>query len=238
MSENMSIPTYSGLEPLRIFSSSSSLAGFPLQSLTRVLLLLSVCFAGCDPAAEPEANTEEPQVEVAGESVETVDREHQDDAPIDILSLKKEPWLETTSGVMGNVERSAFCGIDTTGFVGFYFLIDKENKYERIGKLTVQHPGDPSTWVYDNVDERFVSIELNSPRIEVWNTVAVGDSSSNLDAFVQGRFHYKKGTWVVTTIGPYQGEFQILNDRIATIKVRKTCPQQKPIEREERTSEQ
>jgi hypothetical protein len=32
----MSIPTYSGLEPLRIFPGSSSLAGFPLQSLTRI----------------------------------------------------------------------------------------------------------------------------------------------------------------------------------------------------------
>lgn len=37
-----SIPTYSSLKPLRIFP-----VGFPLQSLTRILLLLSICLTGC-----------------------------------------------------------------------------------------------------------------------------------------------------------------------------------------------
>jgi hypothetical protein len=181
---------------------------------------------------------EVPHIGGVGAIMDSVAQMHLAETPIDIESLKRESWLETTSGVLGKVGRSALCGIDSTGFIGFYFLIDKENKDERIGKLTVQHPGDPSNWVYDNVEDQFVSIELNSPRIRVWNTLAVGDSSSNLEAFVRGRFHYKKGTWVVTTIGPFQGEFQILNDRIAAINVRKTCPQQEPIESEERSSDQ
>ena len=219
-------PTYSGLEPLRIFP-----VGFPLQSLTRAFLLLSICFTGCD-LARPEVDAEVPHIGVAGASMDTVDPEHQPDAPIDIVSLKKESWLETTSGIVGKIERSALCGIDSTGFIGFYFLIDKENNDKRIGKLTVQHPGAPSTWAYDNVDERFVSIELSSPRVEVWNTLAVGDSSSELNAFIQGHFHYKKGTWEVATIGPYQGEFQILNDRIEMIRIRSSCPPEKPAHRD------
>ncbi len=40
--------THSSHEPLRIFPGGGSLAGFPLRSLTRTLLLLSLCLASCD----------------------------------------------------------------------------------------------------------------------------------------------------------------------------------------------
>jgi hypothetical protein len=206
-----------------LYSSLVPRCGVPLQSLTRVLLLLSICFTGCD-ADRPEVEAEVPHIAVDVESLDSADLEQNSEPPIDIVSLKKETWLEVTSGVAGKVERSAMCGIDSTGFVGFYFLIDKENGGERVGKLTVQHPGKPSDWTYDNTDERFVAFELNSPRVDVWNTLAVGDSASKIDAFVQGHFHYKKGTWIVASIGSYQGEFQILNGRIEMIKVHISCP--------------
>jgi hypothetical protein len=52
----MSIPTYSGLEPLRIFPGGGSLADLPVRSLTRLLLALSIYLTGCERSIPFEKN--------------------------------------------------------------------------------------------------------------------------------------------------------------------------------------
>src|SRR5690606_11765078 len=94
-----------------------------------------------------------------------------------------------------------------------------------VGRLTIYKDHAPVKWSYDDKDEEFVKLELQSGRIKVWDKVTVGDHKDSLLAFIGDRFHYHKGTIVVAEIGDYQGEFSILNDTIRELTVRRTCDQ-------------
>ncbi len=109
------------------------------------------------------------------------------------------------------------------GFFGFYFLIDRESGKGPFGKLTVQQKGLPENWGYDDVTEEFVEIELRSNRVRVWDRLAVGSRMDSLSTFLADRFHYKKGTVHVVTIGPYKSEFRVLSDTIHDIRIMRVC---------------
>jgi hypothetical protein len=188
--------------------------------------ILPLMLAGClldhgEVSSETIDHTNEPEV-VSDTAMPLFDP----GPPIDINELKRQAWLETTSGVLGKQGAAGLCPKDPNTFFGFYFLIDRSQAVGPIGRLTISKPHAPKLWRDDDQDENFVQLELSSGRIKMWDMVAVGDHEDDLMAFLGDNFSHRKGSYIVAQVGNYYGEFNMQNDAIRELKVRKTCDQQ------------
>ena len=188
-----------------------------------IALLLTI---GCQPAMEEARPTStETEIETANHD-DPIAEQPVLGPPIDINELKRQPWLETTSGVLGKKGASGLCPKDPETFFGLYFLIDRRRPGGPPGRLTISKPHAPTMWRDDDQDENFVQLELSSGRIKIWDRIAVGDHEDSLMAFLGNNFRHRKVSYIVAQIGDYHVEFNMQNDTIRELTVRKTCDQQ------------
>lgn len=147
--------------------------------------------------------------------------------PIDINTLKRQGWLETTSGVLSRGEAEVLCPNDSTSFFGFYELIDRSTRGGPFGRLVVRIKEKPAKWTYDDKNEEFIQLTLRSDRIKVWDEIAVGDPVDDLVAFVWNHVPYKRGTSEFVDFGGYRGWFEIAdNGTIQELTIRRVCDDQ------------
>ena len=189
-----------------------------------VVLLLAVALIGCQVATSPSADVEIPTVEQIGVSTAAEIIEIDDPGtPVNIDSLKAQPWLETTSGVLSKREALLLCPKDTSRHFGRYFLIDRFDGKGPFGELTVHYSSESGNWLYLPNNDEFVGIVLRTDRISLWGELSVGDRESKILDFIGKRFHYKKGTVLVTDIGEFQCAFTILGDTVHELSVMRNC---------------
>lgn len=144
--------------------------------------------------------------------------------PIDIIELKRLPFLTVTSGVWPHSESKTFCKPNKHKFFGHYQLIDKsDDKFGFIGQLIVSVPNSAEYWTYENDYETFVEIKLENSKIKIWNDIGVGTEETQLKSFIGDNFHYKKGTMIYAELGDYALNATILGDTINKLTVGKYC---------------
>jgi hypothetical protein len=143
--------------------------------------------------------------------------------PININEIKKRFSKYSTSGVLPSNERKRYPTANSNGFLGFYQLFEgaEQTEIKFIGELIVHVNGTPEKWRYDNTDETFISIRLHSGNILVWNRLGIGSSESDVLKFINGNFHYKKGSTLYSEIGDFSIEFIITDGTVKELEVRK-----------------
>lgn len=146
------------------------------------------------------------------------------EGPIDVNQFKKLPWLTTTSGVVNNYDFEDSCFIDSNGFYGAYFLLDKENHTPPIGKLFIYN-NEPNAvnWRYDTPNDKFVKLETSYERIKVWDSICVNKNRSVLEGLLENSFHYQKGSILHVSKDNYSCNFTIIKDTINKMEIWKTC---------------
>jgi hypothetical protein len=141
-------------------------------------------------------------------------------APIDIIAIKNRFSKYSTSGVLPLNERKRYPTSNSNGFLGFYELLENEqSEIKYIGHLIVHVNGTPEKWRYDNTDETFVSIRLYSGNILIWNRLGIGSSESDVLKFINGNFHYEKGSTLYCEIGDFSIEFTITEGTVTELEV-------------------
>ena len=189
-------------------------------------------FASCSERVDRESSltdtiqeeriTSESQVSVA-EKVESDSIKIFGD-PLDINALKKQSFLEITSGVLPKAESDMFYKPDEGGFFRFYYLIDKDYDDKPLfGKLKVYVPDEPGNWRADFENEYFAEIKLESDKVRLWNKLEVGTHINQLTEFVGERKHQITDSVFTADIGKYSLRAVIRRDTIKELSVGTYC---------------
>ncbi|GEM_PF-6800065 len=185
-------------------------------------LFLVACQLGADKSTVEQLVPENAQIDIPDIAVGASDL----GPPIDINDLKRQDWLETTSGVLSQEEKRKLCPNDSTSFFGFYYLIDRIKGGGPFGRLIVRIREKPANWNYAATNEEFVELTLRSDRVKVWNKVAVGDHISNLMAFGEPSPDYKMGYdkgMFELSFGEYRSTCSTANDTIRVLTINRIC---------------
>lgn len=165
------------------------------------------------------------ETELSNDSLLIIKKEFEEfKAPIDMNLLKNLPDITTTSGVLPNSESTELCRPSDFGFFGHYQLLEN-GKYgnDFIGQLNVFVTDNAENWKFNNTNEIFSEIRLESNKIKVWGKIGVGTSQSDLREFISDNFSYKKGTIIYAELGEYTLNATILGDSINKLTVGKYC---------------
>ena len=147
--------------------------------------------------------------------------------PINLTEIKNLEFLTTTSGVVSHSELESLCEQNEEGFYGFYYLINKNEKYRIMGLLTVYTTDKAKSWRFTSKNESLSMLELKTHDIKVWDSIAVGIDQSQLLNFIGTNFHYRKGNTLYAELGEYKSSFTISNDTISRIKIVKSCKEKR-----------
>jgi len=177
------------------------------------IVVLFLVFIGCT-----NSRTTEQDKVTSGQLAETTTQQSRVfEQPIDLDSIKNLNNIEFTSGV-----ETKPCEIETEGFFGFYGFIDMEER-EPFANLIVLTTDQPKKWRADSKNEQFVSLELFSSKLIIWDSLTVGLTGTQLNNFIGQQFHYKKGQTVYADFDRYEGIFQLRNDTIQNFEIKTKC---------------
>jgi len=144
--------------------------------------------------------------------------------PIDLSTLKSLSWLETTSSVLSAKAVKELCEVESSAeFYGFYHLFDKRGLHKTIGDLVVLVPDRNKPWRFDNSDESFSKIRLESNSISVWDSIQVGQAEDELKKLLARWKFSKQNNEIYAKMGNYAGVFQIDRDTISEITINLIC---------------
>jgi len=181
--------------------------------MKHLIVILFLSFIGCaNPRTTEHESTTDKQL------ADGVTRQNRVfEQPVDLYSIKNFKNTEFTSGV-----ETKICDIETEGFFGSYGLIDmKESK--PFANLIVLTTDQPEKWRADSKNEQFVSLELFSEKLIIWDSLRVGLTLVQLNNFIGEQFHYKKGQTVYADFDRYEGIFQARNDTIVSFELKTKC---------------
>lgn len=136
--------------------------------------------------------------------------------PIVLDSIKNFENIEFTSGV-----DSYHCELNE-GFFGGYYLIDKDVN-QQFANLTVLAKVTPHEWFADLNNEQFVSIEIFTKKLVIWESLYNGLKRDKLDEFIGNQFNYQKGQTVYADFGKYEGIFNLQNDSVLSFTIKTKC---------------
>lgn len=144
--------------------------------------------------------------------------------PIEILNIKNNKFIITTSGVASKSRYGKFCYPKKNGFFGSYQLIYQNNVVEKsLGVLTVFVPDKPENWKEDNDYEKFCEIKLHSNEINVWNELSVGDNKEKLSSLYNQKYLREEGDLIYFQLDDFSLITKINSDTIEEIIVGKYC---------------
>ncbi|MEM7551818.1 MAG: hypothetical protein AAF363_19210 [Bacteroidota bacterium] len=177
------------------------------------IVILFLFFTGCT-----NSRTSEQEPETSGQIADKKTRQIRIfEQPVNLDSIKNLDNIEFTSGV-----ETKTCKIETEGFFGFYGFIDMERR-EPFANLIVLTTDQPEKWRADSNNEQFVSLELFSRKLIIWDSLRVGLTIAQLNNFINEQFHYKKGQTVYADFDRYEGIFQTRSDTIMSFQIKTKC---------------
>lgn len=141
--------------------------------------------------------------------------------------------LEFTSGRGEEVASLKKCDSSSTGFYGTYFLIDRDIAYKPGGPvggtITIHSNKRMSDWKSTDINQTIWQIHLTSDVISVWDSVTVGLTRSQIEAF--GKAHnglcIKKGDkFYSCNFGNFSAVYVFQNDTLRELTVTRKCEQE------------
>jgi len=125
-----------------------------------------------------------------------------------------------TSGVVQNSKWDNYKKSSDEGIFGFYTLFNKDRKtsqkFEYLGELVVFVPSSNS-WTFDSPDQTFISIHLQKPDLQLFDSVEVGAKTDILKSiFGQPKLN-NDSTQVFFDQKGTIGIFKVENDEISEI---------------------
>lgn len=143
-------------------------------------------------------------------------------APISIQEIKSIEGLEVTSGVASDQEE--FCYPRTSGFLGFYSLIDFSPRPKPMGFLIIWSPKtDAQDWKFSDNDEEFVQLTVERGPIRLWSQIGIGTSLSQLTKFISTDSSQVTGDTLHHYIEGFVIDYHLYADSVESFTVKKLC---------------
>lgn len=142
--------------------------------------------------------------------------------PISIQEIKSIEGLEVTSGVASDQEE--FCSPRTSGFLGFYSLIDFSPRPKPVGFLIIWSPKvDAKDWKFSDNDEEFVQLTVERGPIRLWSQIGIGTSLSQLTKFISTDSSQVTGDTLHHYIEGFVIDYHLYADSVESFTVKKLC---------------
>ncbi|MEM6261592.1 MAG: hypothetical protein AAGI38_03720 [Bacteroidota bacterium] len=196
--------------------------GSMVRDLMKTVKLLGLLYIilSCQPQTDSQPTDTNPIERRKTEATSTAKSNSTLRAPISIQEIKTKDGLHTTSSVISK-QGLCFAG-DSIGFYGLYFLIDDVTE-PYFGILTIHDTGEPLKWRADSQTEQFVSINLKSNALAVWDSIQVGINKKALIQFL-GEYDYsKEGSVILAELDGYKGKFTLSNDTVSELEIEIRC---------------
>lgn len=185
----------------------------PLRSAFLILIIfLSACKE--EHTASQTANDAEPLIIQKAPTLRP--------APITIQEIKSIEGLEVTSGVASDQE--GFCYPRTSGFLGFYSLIDFSPRPKPMGFLLIWSPKtDAQDWKFSDNDEEFVQLTVESGPIRLWSQIGIGTPLSELMEFISTDSSQVTGDTLRHHMEEFVIDYHLNADSVESFTVTKLC---------------
>jgi hypothetical protein len=138
--------------------------------------------------------------------------------------------LDFTSGGTPARIREEFCDSLTTGFLGNYYLIDKDfsdaNGRPVGGIITVHVDGKMGSWKSDDTTQTILKIHLLSDVISVWDSIHVGLTREEVERFGKANdgFCFEKGHLAYSCdFNNFSADYIFKDDILTELTVRRNC---------------
>jgi hypothetical protein len=146
------------------------------------------------------------------------------------FNIKMIDDLDFTSGGGVSLKDGNYCDTIKTGFYGNYYIIDRAYSAKTkkpIGNIiTVHSPGKMKDWQSNDTTQSIWKIHLKSDIIQVWDSIHVGQSKSEIQKFgnVNKGFCVSKGdAYYYCDFNNYMATFIFMADTLKELTVIRNC---------------
>lgn len=191
-----------------------------------ILSLASCDQNSTDATPKPEAKNPEKNKLKAEYDTDKCDMRWLPD-PIVLSDLYKIDGLDWTGSVA--TANGTFCDSTSEGFYGIYNLLDLSasnnilDNPPHAGTITVYRKRDNTTWGAGDTIQEFRQINIQTPIIPIWDSIAVGMNKADLINFIGiGNFQMDQST-LLADLFPFTGVFSLKNETVTKIEITRKC---------------